>query len=59
MSTLARRERAGDQAGRFGRMDRLFEEWMRSLPMRRVFGQGGDWPGDELIHVDEFRDAGT
>ena len=55
---LTRMERGGDLPTMFSRMDRLFEEWMRSLPMRRVFGQGGDWPGDELIHVDEFRDAG-
>ena len=59
MNMLTRMERGGDLPTMFSRMDRLFEEWMRSLPMRRVFGQGGDWPGDELIHVDEFRDAGT
>jgi HSP20 family protein len=45
MSTLARRERAGDLPGRFGRMDRVFEEWLRSLPMRRPFGLNWDWPG--------------
>ena len=59
MNMLTRTEKGGDLPTMFSRMDRLFEEWMRSLPMRRVFGQGGDWPGDELIHVDEFRDAGT
>ena len=57
MSTLARRERAGDQAGRFGRMDRLFEEWLRSLPLRRPFGLNWDWPGEDVIRVDEFREG--
>jgi HSP20 family molecular chaperone IbpA len=56
---LTRRERSGDLTTMFGRMDRLFDEWMRSLPMRRPFGPGGDWPGEELIRVDEFRDGDT
>ena len=59
MNTLTRMERGGDLPTTFSLMDRLFDEWMRSLPMRRPFGHGGDWPGDELIRVDEFRDAGT
>ena len=59
MSTLARRERAGDLPGRFGRMDRVFEEWLRSLPMRRPFGLNWDWPGEDLIRVDELRDGST
>ncbi|MBW0118815.1 Hsp20/alpha crystallin family protein [Pseudonocardia sp. KRD-169] len=40
-------------------MDGVFEEWMRSLPMRRPFGLGWDWPGEELIRVDEFCDGST
>lgn len=59
MSTVARRERAADLAGRFGRMDRLFEEWLRSLPMRRPFGLNWDWPGEDLIRVDEYREGGV
>ena len=59
MGMLTRRERGGDLTTMFGRMDRLFDEWMRSLPMRRPFGPGGDWPGEELIRVDEFRDGDT
>lgn len=59
MSSLIRRDRSGDVGGRFNRMDRLFEEWMRSLPVRRPFGFTWDWPGDELIRVDEFRDGDT
>jgi HSP20 family protein len=29
------------------------------LPMRRPFGLGWDWPGEDLIRVDEFRDGTT
>lgn len=56
MSNLARRERTREVTG-FGRMDRLFEEWLRSLPVRRPFGLGWDWPGEDLIRVDEYRDG--
>ena len=59
MSSVVRRERAADLAGRFGRMDRVFEEWLRSLPMRRPFGLNWDWPGEDLIRVDEFREGNT
>ncbi|WP_218605691.1 Hsp20/alpha crystallin family protein, partial [Pseudonocardia abyssalis] len=59
MSTLTRRERGADLARRFSMMDGVFEEWMRSLPMRRPFGLGWDWPGEELIRVDEFCDGST
>jgi HSP20 family protein len=38
-------------------MDRMFEEWLRSLPMRRPFGLAWDWPGEDLIRVDEYRDG--
>jgi HSP20 family protein len=58
MSTPTRRDR-GDLVGWFNRMDRMFEEWMRSLPMRRPFGMTWDWPGHEVIEVDEFRDGDT
>jgi HSP20 family protein len=61
MSTLSRRDRLdpGQVAAPFSRMDRLFDEWFRSLPMRRPFGLAWDWPGEELIRVDEFRDGDT
>ena len=59
MSSLIRRDRGADLASRFSRMDRLFEEWMRSLPMRRPFGLGWDWPGEDLIRVDEYREGDT
>lgn len=54
MSTLLRRERATiDPTNWFNRMA---EEWARSLPMRRPFGLGWDWPGEDLIRVDQYRD---
>lgn len=59
MSTPIRRDKGTDLAHRFHRMDRIFEEWMRSLPLRRPFGLGWDWPGEDLIRVDEFRDGET
>ena len=58
MSSLMRRDR-GDVTSRFNRMDRIFDEWMRSLPMRRPFGFTWDWPGEDLIRVDEYRDGDT
>jgi HSP20 family protein len=59
MSSLIRRDRGSDVTSRFGRMDRLFDEWMRSLPMRRPFGFGWDWPGEDLIRIDEYREGDT
>lgn len=58
MSTLTRRDR-GDLVGWFNRMDQMFDEWMRSLPMRRPFGVSWEWPGHEFIEVDEFREGST
>jgi HSP20 family protein len=59
MSSLMRRERARDVGSQFPRMDRIFDEWMRSLPIRRPFGLAWDWPGEDLIRVDEYRDGDT
>ena len=59
MSTLMRRGSRPDFGTTFNKMDRLFEEWMRSLPMRRPFGLGWDWPGEDLIRVDEYREGNT
>ncbi|MGH4008334.1 MAG: Hsp20/alpha crystallin family protein [Pseudonocardiaceae bacterium] len=56
MSALLRRDRATDPANWFNRM---FEDWARSLPMRRPFGLGWDWPGEDLIRVDQYRDGNT
>jgi HSP20 family protein len=59
MSILTRRGKGVDPSAQFTRMDRVFEEWFRSLPMRRPFGLGWDWPGEDLIRVDEYRDGET
>ncbi|GAA2865052.1 Hsp20/alpha crystallin family protein [Pseudonocardia halophobica] len=56
MSMMSRRDKGTDVAP-FSRMDRLFDEWFRSLPVRRPFGL--DWTGEELIRVDEYRDGDT
>jgi HSP20 family protein len=59
MSAPARRERGVDLTRRLNWMDRIFVERMRSLPMRRPFGLGWDWPGEGLIRVDEYREGDT
>ena len=41
----------------FGRLDRMFDEWLRALPMRRMPGMGFEVPGEELIRVDEYREG--
>ena len=41
----------------WNRLDRLFDEWMRTMPMRRLLG--GETPGEEIIRVDEYRDDDT
>lgn len=46
-----------DTSSGFGRLDRLFDEWMRSFPARRPFGAAWEMPGEELIRVDEYRDG--
>jgi len=53
MAGLMRRESYGEAAAIFGRLDRLFEEWVRMMPFPR-----GREAGD-LVRVDEFRENGT
>jgi HSP20 family protein len=57
MSSLQRR--GIPQMWSLGGLDRLFDEWMRSAPMRRPFSMSWDMPGEELIRVDEYRDGDT
>ena len=59
MTSLSRRERGTESLSPFTRMDRFFDEWMRMLPTRRPFGLGIDWPAEDVIRVDEFRDGDT
>jgi HSP20 family protein len=57
VSSVQRRETEPTSA--MGRIDRLFDEWMRSMSLRRPFGSAWDVPGEELIRVDEYRDDDT
>lgn len=54
MSSVQRRR--SELATPFGRLDRMFDEWFRTMPVRRF---GFDVPGEELIRVDEYRDEDT
>ena len=58
---MSEQRRWGEGSMPFGRLDRMFEEWFRTLPLRRP--QGSVWAdvtdGDELIRVDEYRDGTT
>jgi HSP20 family protein len=58
MTNLQRRESRTEPVSTLGRVDRLFDEWMRGLAMRRPF-PGWDVPGEEIIRVDEYRENGT
>jgi HSP20 family protein len=60
MSTLQRRDKdTAGTASPFGRLDRLFDEWMRSLPMRRPMGMEWGPQAEDVISVDEYRDGQT
>jgi HSP20 family protein len=59
MTTPARQERGAELTHPISWMDRVLDEWMRSLPLRRPFGAGWEMPGEELIRVDEYRDGDT
>jgi HSP20 family protein len=55
MAGLIRREhRTLEPSDLFGRFDRLFDEWTRSLSMRMPFEPF--WRSEELIRVDEYRE---
>jgi HSP20 family protein len=57
--TSLQRSRSGELASPLARLDRMFDEWFRTLPMRRPFGLPGEMAGEEIIRVDEFRDGDT
>lgn len=48
-----------EETSPFARLDRLFDEWFRTLPMRRPTGMAAEFPGEEIIRVDEYRDGDT
>ncbi|WP_214370727.1 Hsp20/alpha crystallin family protein [Pseudonocardia sp. H11422] len=57
MGTLLQRDKGTQPGTLLNRMDRLFEEWVRTLGGRRPFGLGGETPGEDVIRVDEYRDG--
>ena len=57
MSSVQRRR--SDMPTPFARLDRMFVEWMRALPARRMPGMAWEVPGEELIRVDEYREGDT
>lgn len=57
--TSVQRRRSVEEISPFGRLDRLFDEWFRTLPVRRPTGAFGDLVGEEIIRVDEYRDGDT
>ena len=58
MTALTKREPTLERFGVFDRFDRMFDDWMKVLPLHRpmVFGR---WWTEDMIHVDEFRENGT
>lgn len=60
MSTLQHHtEGHGPALSPFARLDRMFDEWMRTMPMRRAFGPAWEPQGEDVISVDEYRDGDT
>ena len=55
MTSLQRRRPSETSA--FARLDRMFDEWLRGVPMRRPLTFVEDLAEDGLIRVDEFRDG--
>jgi len=58
MAGLMRREPREEAADVIGRFDRLFEEWARMLPFRPMAFPFW-WSAADMIHVEEYREAGT
>lgn len=58
-SNVQRREKSGIPASPFARLDRMFDEWMRTLPMNRATGMPWETRGEDVIGVDEYRDGDT
>jgi HSP20 family protein len=43
----------------FDRFDRMFDDWIKALPLRRPMLFGRDWATDDVIRVDEYRHGDT
>ncbi len=55
---LKRESKVPDKVEAFDWFDRMFDDWTRLVPFRRPLF-GWDWPTEEMIRVDEFRENGT
>ena len=56
---LKRESKVPDKVEAFDWFDRMFDDWTRLLPFRRPTIFGWNWPTEEMIRVDEFRENGT
>lgn len=57
MTALTKREPTLERFGVFDLFDRMFDDWVKVLPLHRpMFGR---WSTEDMIHVDEFRENGT
>ena len=56
---LKRESKVPDTVEAFDWFDRMFNDWTRLVPFRRPTIFGWDWPTEEMIRVDEFRENGT
>jgi HSP20 family protein len=59
MTSNVQRRDQGAATSPFARLDRLFDEWMRSAPIRRAFPAALQGVGEDVISVDEYRDGDT
>ncbi|MGY1704790.1 Hsp20/alpha crystallin family protein [Geodermatophilus sp. SYSU D00697] len=58
MTSNVQRRDKGAATSPFARLDRMFEEWLRSGPMRRT-SSVFEGLGEDVISVDEYRDGDT
>ena len=59
MSSLQRRDKGESAMSPFSWLDRMFDEWMRTMPLRRPLGMPWEQHGEDVISVDEYRDEDT
>ncbi len=57
MTSLQRRR--FEETSPFARLDRLFDEWFRTMPVRRTAGTAAELLDEDVIRVDEYRDGDT
>jgi HSP20 family protein len=60
MAVLLKREpRLAEPVDAFHRIDRMFEDWMRTFPFPRPFALVREFFPEDLIRVDEYQENGT